>query len=80
LILPYDYPEDKMSINTLVQIIDKLEKNSKVVSEVTTITKEILAKNPRALENNLAEQVIKSHLGESMYDKIQKIYQNIIGT
>jgi hypothetical protein len=64
----------------LVQIIDIIDDTFKMISEFTEITKFVIAKDPKALDNPLVEQIIKTHLGESMYDKIQKIYHNIIGT
>lgn len=67
-------------MDNLTQIIDMIDNNSKNISEVTGITKNILAKDPSALDNAFAENIIKNHFGESMYDKIQKIYHDIIGT
>jgi hypothetical protein len=69
-----------MSVDNLVKIINVIDNNSKMVGEVTNITKGILAKDPKALDSELVEHVIKNHFGESMYDKIQKIYQELIGT
>jgi len=66
--------------NNLVQIIDIIDTNSKLVSEVTGVAKNIIAKDPNALDNSFLEYVIKNHFGESMYDRIHKIYQDIIGT
>jgi hypothetical protein len=64
----------------LAQIIDIIDNNSQMISEITGITKSVIAKDPKALDNALFENVIKNHFGESMYDKIKKIYHDIIGT
>jgi len=64
----------------LTKIIEVIDVNSKVISDITNVAKNVIAKNPNALDDSFVEYSIKSHFGESMYNKIQKIYQNIIGT
>ena len=64
----------------LTKIIEAIDVNSKVISDITNVAKNVIARNPNALDDSFVEYSIKSHFGESMYTKIQKIYQNIIGT
>ena len=64
----------------LAKLIDVIDINSKLISEVTGIAKNVISKDPNALSNNIVEFTIKSHFGESMYDRVQNIYHNIIGT
>jgi len=67
-------------IDNVVQGIDLVDSNSKLVNEVTTIVKGVISKDPRALDDNIASYFIKNNLGESMYDKIRKVYHDIIGS
>jgi hypothetical protein len=69
-----------MGVDNLAKIIDVIDLNSKLVSDITNVAKNVIAKDPKALDNSFLEFTIKSHFGESMYDKLQKIYQDIIGT
>jgi hypothetical protein len=69
-----------MTNDDLVKLIDVIDSNSKIIGDVAGVAKNILAKDPNALDNSFLEFAIKSHLGESMYDRIHKIYQDIIGT
>ena len=66
--------------HNLTNLIDVIDENSKLVSEATGIAKNILAKDPNALDNTILEHIIKSHFGESMYDRIRKTYNGLIGT
>jgi len=68
-----------MRIEDLVRIIDMINDKSKVVSEVTDVTKSVIAKDPDALNSKIVQYLVKGHLGEPMYDTIQKLYHNIIG-
>jgi len=66
--------------NDLAKLIDVIDENAKLISNITTVAKNVIAKNPEALNNSILENVIKANLGESMYDKIRKTYQEFIGT
>jgi len=68
----------KLRIEDLVRIIDIIDNNSKVVNEITGITKDVIAKDPDALNNNLVEYLVKSHFGEPLYDTIKDLYHNIM--
>ncbi|MGV8171791.1 MAG: hypothetical protein ACP5OA_03815 [Candidatus Woesearchaeota archaeon] len=68
----------KLRIEDLVRIIDIIDNNSKVVNEITGITKGVIAKDPDALNNNLVEYLVKSHFGEPLYDTIKDLYHNIM--
>jgi hypothetical protein len=72
--------KDPNKVEDLTKIIDTIDSNSKIVSEFTGIAKNILAKDPKALDHPLVEQIVKENLGESMYDRIKKIYNELIGT
>ena len=68
-----------MDVDDLAHIIDIVDNNSRIVNEVTGITKSLLAKDPKALDGNLAEYLIKNHFGESTYEILHKIYHDIVG-
>lgn len=68
-----------MDVNDLARIIEIVDAKSKVISEVTGLTKGLIAKDPDALQNRLAEYLIKNHFGEPMYDMAQKLYHKLIG-
>ncbi|MGV8141688.1 MAG: hypothetical protein ACP5NW_04590 [Candidatus Woesearchaeota archaeon] len=67
-----------MGSDDLIHIIEDIDANLRLINEVTGITKNVLSMNPDALEHNLAEYMLKDNFGESMYDKIQRIYHDII--
>ena len=63
-----------------MRIIDIIDNNSKIVSEVTGITKGVIAKDPDALNTGLIEYLVKNHLGEPMYDTLQKLYKDYLSS
>jgi len=67
-------------LDNLMQIIDKIDENSKLISELTSTAKNVLSKDPKALDNTILENAIKTNFGESMYDRLRKIYNDVIGT
>jgi|GEM_PF-2729450 hypothetical protein len=66
--------------NDLGRLVDIIDANSKFIGDISSVAKNVLAKNPDALDNTLVEDIIKNALGESVYDKIRKIYQEFVGT
>ncbi len=66
------------TIDNIVKIIDIVDYRSKLVSEITTTAKEVLSKDPKAIDNNFAAYFLKNTFGESEYNKIRKIYLDII--
>ena len=66
--------------NDLARLIDIVDENAKVITDMTSLAKDVLAKNPQALDAPIIRDMIKANLGESVYDKIRKTYLGFIGT
>ncbi len=66
--------------NDLARLIDVIDENAKLINDITTVAKNVIAKNPEALDTTVIQDVIKNNFGDSMYDRIRKSYQEFIGT
>jgi len=65
-------------LENITRTIETVDNKNKKVLEITTIVKGVMAKDPNALDGNIAEYYCRGHFGDNMYDKIRKLYQEII--
>ena len=67
-------------MDDLTKLIEAIDENTKLVNNITSIAKNVIAKNPDALDNTLVQDIVTNSFGVSVYEKLRKSYQEFIGT
>jgi|GEM_PF-4540453 len=81
-----DYKISSSKQNILEEIIDnvignveKMQTNALRIHDAGNLVKDILSKDPAALDSNLAYDLISSRFGEKAYNTLRIFYQSVLG-